>query len=187
MLLTGRTTDVVHNLIKDQIQKGDVMVDATMGNGHDTAYLADLVGSEGLVYSFDIQAEALDATKVLLESRQLSHQVNLYHRSHIHIKDIVEGPIKGAVFNLGYLPKGDKSVVTQGTETVEAIEQCLDKLVKTGFVVITCYYGHPGGEDEKQTVTKYLCQLDDKKYTTVKVDFINRYHNPPIIFMVEKR
>lgn len=42
------------------IQDGDAVVDATCGNGHDTKFLAGLAGAEGKVYSFDIQAEAIE-------------------------------------------------------------------------------------------------------------------------------
>ena len=37
----------------------DTVIDATCGNGHDTAFLSQLV-NQGHVYSFDIQKEALE-------------------------------------------------------------------------------------------------------------------------------
>lgn len=187
MILTGRMTDIIQHLVRDSIQPGDVLVDGTMGNGHDTLFLAKELGGTGHVHSFDIQELALENTHKLLEDEKLADGVSLHLKSHDEISDVVKEPIKGAIFNLGYLPKGDKNIITKGNTTIKALEQCLSLLVKKGFIAITCYYGHPGGEEEKNQVVDYLCQLDDKKFTTVKVDFVNRHHHPPIIFIVEKR
>ncbi len=45
------------------MEPGDFVIDATMGNGHDTAFLAELVGPSGEVFAFDIQKEALINTE----------------------------------------------------------------------------------------------------------------------------
>lgn len=45
-------------LLKMAAGEGDIVVDATMGNGHDTQFLAELVGENGHVYAFDIQESA---------------------------------------------------------------------------------------------------------------------------------
>ena len=44
-----------HQLLKEVVELGDFVIDATMGNGHDTAFLAELVGPSGEVFAFDIQ------------------------------------------------------------------------------------------------------------------------------------
>lgn len=49
-------------LLAEVLQPGDIAVDATMGNGHDTLFMAECVGKTGLVYAFDIQAQAIEAT-----------------------------------------------------------------------------------------------------------------------------
>lgn len=38
---------------------GDTVIDATAGNGHDTVFLAQLVGRQGRVWAFDVQSSAL--------------------------------------------------------------------------------------------------------------------------------
>ena len=52
-----------HDLLRQHIHAGDTVLDGTAGNGHDTLLLAQLVGSAGKVYAFDIQDSALAATQ----------------------------------------------------------------------------------------------------------------------------
>ena len=60
-----RPLEMAHQFLAEVITKEDVVVDATMGNGHDTAFLAQLAGQ---VYAFDIQEQALVNTQERLES-----------------------------------------------------------------------------------------------------------------------
>ena len=48
-----------HRLLKTAAQEGDTVIDATVGNGHDTIILAHLVGDQGKVFGFDIQEQAI--------------------------------------------------------------------------------------------------------------------------------
>ena len=45
-----RPLEMAHQFLAEVITKEDVVVDATMGNGHDTAFLAQRAGQ---VYAFD--------------------------------------------------------------------------------------------------------------------------------------
>ena len=47
---------MAHAFLAEVVTKEDVVVDATMGNGHDTLFLAKLVKQ---VYAFDIQEQAV--------------------------------------------------------------------------------------------------------------------------------
>ncbi|MBC7032591.1 SAM-dependent methyltransferase, partial [Salmonella enterica subsp. enterica serovar Enteritidis] len=49
------------------VNPGDHVIDATVGNGHDTVYLAKLVGTTGHVDGFDIQSAAIEATTTALD------------------------------------------------------------------------------------------------------------------------
>ena len=57
--------DIIHQCMDELIRPGDTVCDCTMGNGHDTAYMCQLTGEHGTVYSFDIQQEAITRTKAL--------------------------------------------------------------------------------------------------------------------------
>ena len=55
-----------HRFIQERVQPGDWVVDTTAGNGHDTAFLANVVGEQGRVFAFDVQAAAIAATQARL-------------------------------------------------------------------------------------------------------------------------
>ena len=54
--------------ILSHLHEGDVAVDFTMGNGHDTAFLSKTVGPTGRVTAFDIQPQALISTEATLKA-----------------------------------------------------------------------------------------------------------------------
>ena len=91
-----RPLEMAHQFLAEVITKEDVVVDATMGNGHDTAFLAKLAGQ---VYAFDIQEQALVNTQERLEKLGLQH-VQLILDGHQHVDQYVE-TLKAAIFNLG--------------------------------------------------------------------------------------
>ena len=165
-----------HQLLSESLKTGDTVVDCTMGNGHDTLFLAQLVGQKGTVYSFDIQTQAVKNTKDLLKQNLVrTDNIHLYNTSHARIDEILpyETMISGAIFNLGYLPGGDKTIVTYPETTIKAIKGCLAHLCHNGVVIVVAYYGHPGGEREKNTVLEFGSQLDQKRYSVLKYSFLN--------------
>lgn len=178
-------------LLKKAVQNGDAVIDATVGNGHDTLFLAGLVGQNGHVFGFDIQEEAIENTKKRLTEQDFTRNVSLFHQGHEHLMTSVpssfHGKITGAIFNLGYLPGGDKSVVTKSDTTVMAIEQLLKILAPEGIIVLVIYHGHPEGAEERDSLLPFVEQLDQKKVHVLKYQFINQDHNPPFIIAIEKR
>ena len=48
-------------------------------------------------------------------------------------------------FNLGYLPKGDKSVITEIRSTIQALESAISLVRPKGVITIVSYVGHQGG------------------------------------------
>ena len=115
--------DLQKHFILTHLKEGDVAVDFTMGNGHDTEFLSKTVGEAGHVYAFDIQEAALISTAKNLESAGCFKNYTLIHDSHHNVKNYVDRPIKAGMFNLGYLPGGDKSITTMRATTLPAIEK----------------------------------------------------------------
>ena len=60
--------DLHKHFILTHLKEGDVAVDFTMGNGHDTEFLSKTVGESGHVFAFDIQEMALSSTEEHLKS-----------------------------------------------------------------------------------------------------------------------
>lgn len=180
-------TDTVQNIVKEYITDNDIVIDATMGNGNDTMFLADQVGENGNVYAFDIQKKAIETTKDKLNERNLLNRVTLIEDSHENIKKYVEKPIQVAMFNLGYLPTGNKEIITRPKSTLKAIASILDLLKSNGIISIISYYGHEGGLLEKNTVCEYLGKLSNKEYDVISIGYENRKKNAPIIYLVRKK
>lgn len=171
-------------LLEQAISPGDWVVDGTAGNGHDTHFLARLTGASGKVFAFDIQEEAIQATAERVKEFQ---HVELILDSHAKIKDYVTQPISAAVFNLGYLPKGDHSIITKAQSTLAAFEQCLELLKVHGVMLVVVYSGHDGGSEERDAVLEFVSALPQKSFDVLKYEFINQQHSPPFLLAVEKK
>lgn len=178
-----------HDVLKKSVVSGDHVIDATVGNGNDTVMLATAVEQIGKVYGFDIQREAIDSTKDKLLLTGLLPQTELIHDGHENIKNYVpeSQQISAAVFNLGYLPSGDKSIVTKAETTLSAINQCLERLRKGGLISIMIYYGHEGGLEEKEQIDNFVNELSQEDYQVLEYKFVNQKNYPPYLYIIEKR
>ncbi len=178
-------------LLANAITEGDNVIDGTAGNGHDTLFLAKLVGKTGKVFAFDIQEQAILNTKVRLEENDALTQVTLFQKGHEEVKSFVPngaiGNITGAIFNLGYLPGGDKAIVTKPDTTLQAITDIFSMLKKGGIIVLVIYYGHEEGKSEKDEVINFVSNIDQTEAHVLSYQFINQKNNPPFIVAIEKR
>lgn len=178
-------------LLDEVIEKGDIVVDATVGNGYDTSFLAEKVGHEGTVYGFDVQHTAIVATKKRLNEQGTLGQVRLFQESHANVRAAIQesehGNIKAAIFNLGYLPGSDKQVITQANSTIAAVKSMLNMMVVGGRIVLVVYHGHEGGREEKEALLNYVSNLDQKQAQVLHYQFINQKNEPPFIIAIEKR
>ncbi|EHJ07706.1 tRNA (mnm(5)s(2)U34)-methyltransferase [Staphylococcus simiae] len=173
-------------LISQHITTSSVVIDATCGNGNDTLFLAQSV-PQGHVYGFDIQSIALEHTK---EKTAHFDNISLILDGHEHvnryIRDEHKGHIDAAIFNLGYLPKGDKSIVTTPVTTIKAIEDILALLSKEGIIVLVIYHGHSEGQLERDALLEYVQHLDQQYAHVLKYEFINQRNYAPFIIAIEK-
>jgi hypothetical protein len=155
-----RATELAHVLVRQTVQTGDWTVDATTGQGHDTALLAHLTGPSGLVFGFDIQSAALAATASRIQQH---HHVTLLHAGHELMAELLPPDAKGRLtaimFNLGYLPGSDKQIVTRTASTVAALACACDWIAAGGLITLGIYPGHPGGADETAAVIAFAAGL----------------------------
>ena len=150
--------------VKAIVEPGDMVIDATAGNGHDTQFLAELVGTAGRVWAFDIQELALNNTSRRLEDAGLTN-VELIRSDHAEMHEHVPGSAAGRVaavmFNLGYLPGGDRQVTTQPSSSGLAIRRAIELLKPGGVITILAYTGHDGGAREARSVEDTLSQISN--------------------------
>ncbi|MBR2664550.1 MAG: rRNA methyltransferase [Clostridia bacterium] len=174
-------------ILRAVLAPGDRAIDATMGNGHDTALLCSLVGPEGRVYAFDVQPAALEATRRRLAEEGIAGQAELFLLGHEHMREEVGEPVKAIVFNLGWLPGGDHRITTLTATTLPAIQQALALLLPMGVLVICVYPGHPEGEREQEMVTRLLSSLSPREYNVLMQQFLNAGAGAPLCFAVQKQ
>lgn len=186
MLMT--VLQYAHQLLEQTLEPGDIAIDATCGNGNDTLMLSRLVGDDGRVLAFDIQEQAITATRIALENSG-STNVDLIHDSHEFAgKYLGEADIvSAAIFNLGFLPRSDKTIITRSISTLPAVQTILERLKKHGKVILVVYYGHEGGAEEKEAILQYVTELDQKAYHVLKYQYINQKNNPPFLIAIQKR
>lgn len=180
-----RVLQYAQQLLKDSVEEGDTVVDATAGNGHDTLFLAQLVGDEGQVYAFDVQKEAVDATLHRLLDHGLEHRVLVLNKGHEEVANFVHKKVAAAIFNLGYLPGGNHDIITKPSTTIQAIEDLLKLLKVGGLIILVIYHGHPGGKEERDTVIDFVSQLPQKYVHVLKYEFLNQQNDPPFVSALE--
>lgn len=188
--LLTKTTELAMYIASAYTFPGCVIVDATCGNGHDTLALAASEPSK--LYAFDIQQQAVDNTAALLRSEGYGHRldngtIDIICDSHGNMQEHVDKPADLIVFNLGYLPGGNKAVTTSASETQNAITASLDLLNKGGLLCITMYSGHTEGFEEKRMLMEMAADLDSKLYHAAYVNFINQRNSPPEILLITKK
>ncbi|MFS9148970.1 class I SAM-dependent methyltransferase [Streptococcus infantis] len=176
-----RPLEIAHDFLAQVITQEDIVVDATMGNGHDTFFLAKLAKQ---VYAFDIQEQALEKTSQRLQEAGLTN-AELILQGHETVDQFVT-EVKAAIFNLGYLPSADKSIITQPQTTLDALEKLCHMLVKGGRIAIMIYYGHEGGDIERDAVMGFVSHLPQEEYTAAIYRTLNQINNPPFLVMIEK-
>lgn len=162
------------------------MVDATCGNGKDTLLLAELVGTSGKVWAFDIQPEALARAQQCLSEAGLATQVTLLACGHENLATAVPPPVAAVVFNLGWLPGSDRRIITRPATTLPALEGALQILNKGGLLLITCYPGHAGGDRETDAVLAWAADLKPQQCHVWRAGQLNVSQSAPFCLLIQK-
>ena len=179
-----------HLAIAVVLRPGDIAIDATVANGHDTLFLATQVGPAGKVYGFDIQQQALDSAWQRLDAAGASGQVSLYHAGHevmaMLLPESMEGRVKAVMFNLGYLPGGDKQRTTMTSTTLAALQTALSLLAPGGVISLLAYTGHPGGREEAERLKAWAGSLpQDLFYVSLTIPQ-REQENPPEWLLIKR-
>jgi len=162
MLRRPLLTGIAHQHLQQVLFDGAIAIDATLGNGHDALFLAERVGPTGRVYGFDIQTDAVSATRSRLDAAGLSSRATLLTAGHERMQELLPAELRGQIaavtFNLGYLPGSDKGVRTAPASTLPALRQAFELLRPGGLLSVLAYRGHSGGQQEAVAVMELLQQ-----------------------------
>jgi hypothetical protein len=180
-----------HNLLKARLHNGDIVIDATAGNGHDSLFLAQQIAPSGLVYGFDIQTAAINATHNRLLAANLRNFALLIQHSHAQMSEYIapehHGKINAIMFNLGYLPHGDKTIITQSDSTLSALNLAVELLASDGVITILAYPGHQGGDSETVQVANWCYQLNPEKFSYKIILSAEHKDSAPRLFVLQKQ
>ena len=178
--------DLQKHFILTHLKEGDIAVDFTMGNGHDTEFLSKTVGENGHVYAFDVQKQAIESTSAHLKNSGCPDNYTLILDSHHNVKKYVDVPIKAGMFNLGYLPGGNKKITTMRETTMPAIEAAISLLDRDGILLIAVYPGHAEGDAEGKMIAEYLSTLVRFQYCATRINILNS-PTSPYFYVIEAK
>lgn len=193
-LVRRRTPDLtavrfVQDYLAAHLPHPKLCIDATCGNGGDTAFLCRLAGPEGRVLGFDIQPEAIASTRKHLEQLGVpAARYELHCQSHADLLQIVQpGTADAVMFNFGWLPGADHAVFSTAQSSIPALQAALEAVRPGGVVSAILYSGQVIGTDEKQTVLEYLRALPLKSFTVLVCDFANWAETAPLPCIILKK
>lgn len=187
-MIARRTTFWVQEILKPYVEKARILVDGTAGNGWDTLYLVKYSSKEARIFSFDIQPDAIENTRNLIEKDNLEglKKVNFVCENHKNFQEHIKNPIDVAMMNLGYLPNGKKFLTTHVEDSFETIIQLMFKLKLHGAMSITCYPGHPEGKIEYEVISDFLATISSQDFQIMRIEKWNHIAEPPIAFLIER-
>lgn len=191
-LVRRRTPDLtavkfVQDFLASRLTAPELLVDATCGNGGDTAFLCGLCrASGGRVLGFDVQPEAIASTQAHLAA--LGYAAELHCDSHTNLLQYVQpGTADAVMFNFGWLPGADHSVFSTADSSIPALEAALAALRVGGVLSAILYSGRVIGTDEKQSILGWLRALPLEKYTVLVCDFANWADTAPLPCLILKK
>lgn len=162
------------------------VVDATAGNGHDSLYLCQQTKPECRVWAFDVQTAAVAACGKLLAQHGFTEKARLIQADHALLREIVQGPVDAAIFNLGYLPGHNHAVTTRLESLTPALDALRELLAPGGRIALVAYPGHPPGRLEMEFLEEYLPRWSQQLFTITRLNFINQKNYPAILYSIGK-
>lgn len=177
--------EIAHFTFKKVLRGNDIVVDATLGNGYDTLHLLKNFSIKK-IFCFDIQKQALENTEKLLEENAVNNTpIEYIQDCHSKLDTFVKTPVSLMVYNLGYLPTGDKSLTTKTDTTLISLEKAVTLIKPGGLISVTCYPGHPEGKRELEEITSLVETLDQKNFSIYF--YKSLYEEAPCLILISKR
>lgn len=174
------TQTLIHALLNRYLSPEMIVCDMTCGNGWDSQYILQKIDG-GFLYAFDIQERACRNTKTRLSGFQ---NFQVIQDSHQNVQKYCS-KCDLAIYNLGYLPHGDKNITTNYHEVIHSLQELM--AMHTRYIFLTVYVGHTAGKEEKVFVEKFLRQVDQQEYNIIKYEFINQKNEAPYVISLEYR
>lgn len=183
-----RPIPFIHQVLKEHLNQESYVVDATCGHGHDSLFIANILGKNGKLFGFDIQEAAIYNTHALLED--CATNISLFQISHQEMDDVLDnyfGKIDAVVFNLGFLPHTDETITTEIQSTLKAVQAAYNLLRKKGLILIATYPGHAAGLQEDVVLKQLFSNISQKDCYITTYHQMNIDTSAPKVYVIEKR
>lgn len=171
-----KATEFAKYILIENVTNKEVSVDFTLGRGNDSIFLSE---NFKIVYSFDIQKECIKDFSL----KNLPN-VKLILDTHANVDEYLDCFDCG-MYNLGYLPRGNKSITTLKDSTIKSLTKAVNMLNINGLISVVLYVGHEQGEEEGREVLKFCSGLDNKKFNVAYLNFINK-NSPPSLILINR-
>ncbi len=170
----------VGDIIDQFLENKNIAIDATLGNGYDTDFLSKKFTK---VYSFEIQEEACRN----YSERKNKNVIVINNSHHLLKRYITEESVDCIMYNLGFLPGGNKEITTMSETSLSSIIEGLKLLNHGGLMTICLYRGHDEGKEEGNVIIPYLKELPKSKFGVMYHEFLNRSDDAPILIVIERK
>ena len=178
-----KITSLAHEQWSKIVSPGDTVIDATCGNGRDMLALAQLLDGQGELVGYDIQKEALQNSEALLKKSLTADQFQIITFRHQSHEIFLEKSAKLIVYNLGYLPGGDKSLTTQTETTLQSLQSACEVILSGGTISVMCYVGHEEGQREEVAIREFVQALPSDQWVCSHHRIVNRQQAPSLFLL----
>ena len=132
---------------------------------------------------------SLEAIKRMIPQRSpmlMLDRAELILAGHERMAEFVKEPARAIVFNLGWLPGGDKSITTLRETTLPAIRDAISLMDRDAILNIAVYPGHAEGDAEGQMILDYLRGISRHRVCATLVKIVNSPTSPFFIVVETK-
>jgi hypothetical protein len=185
-MIAANAVEMAQQLLADKLLHSLRAVDATAGNGRDTLFLAKMTPAAAQIWAFDIQSSALVNTQKRLTEHGLETKVQLVNDCHSKIQHYIHEPLDAIMYNLGYLPGGGRTIVTEPATTIASLTQALPLLAVGGLISVVAYPGYPAGRMEHEAVRSFLIALPQNVFTVGCWSMQNQKNDPPLLYIIQR-
>ena len=172
---------ISHDFLAPALHTQAVCVDATFGQGKDTAFF--LNSNVSKVYAFDVQPALVEQGKAKFCTEK-AEILNLSHEALDQALACETRPLDAVIFNFGWDPAQKGGIETSPESSVKGVLAAFERLRPKGRMALV-FYPHPQGKAEEERVLAALKPLNGKMEVLMAVHPFQA--NAPRACLIQKR
>lgn len=178
-------TEIAHDFLRPVVKRGAKCLDATLGQGHDTAFFLQEGASR--VAALDIQENLVSQAA----ERYADRRLQAFCHSHALMDQLPfyeewKGNTDAVIFNFGWDPGLGGGLTTRAESSLQAVLLALALLRPKGRMVLA-FYPHEEGQREKRIILDALSGLEAKRSQGLSMMKVERMpERGPSLLLIEK-